>query len=66
MNSITHHPIHYHTWKDIGGPIGILLEGVFCAFVIVSAVGMVVLATFILILDYLAAPFLALVSKLRS
>ncbi len=64
MNSTTQHPLRYHTWKDIGGPLGLLLDGAFCAFVIVAALGMVVFAFCILLLDYLAEPVLALLSKL--
>ena len=66
MNSITQHPLHDHTWKDIGGPIGLVLDGVFCAFVIVAAFGMLVFASVILFVDYLTSPVLALVGKLRS
>ena len=65
MSSITHHALHYHTWRDIGCPIGLLLDGVFCAFVIASAMGMVVLAFFILLVDHLASPVLAFASKFR-
>jgi hypothetical protein len=66
MNSTTHHPLHDHTWRDIGGPIGMLLDGVFCAFIIVSALGMVLLASFVLLVDHLTAPILALASKARA
>ncbi len=65
MNSITQHPLHYHTWKDIGGPLGLLLDGVFCAFVIVAALGMIGFAFVVLVLDYIASPVLALLSKVH-
>jgi len=65
MNPSTSHPVRYHTWKDIGGPIGLLFDGIFCAFVIVSALAMIVFAYLILVIDYAAAPVLYAVSKLQ-
>jgi hypothetical protein len=65
MNSTTRHPLHYHTWKDIGGPLGLLLDSAFCAFVIFAALSMIVFAFFILLLDYITAPVLALLSKIQ-
>jgi len=67
MNSTTHpHPLHYHTWKDIGGPLGLLLDGAFCAFVILAALSMIVFAFFILVLDYIAVPVITFLGKIRS
>lgn len=66
MNSITQHPLHYHTWRDIGGPLGMFLDGAFCSFVIVAAFGMIVFASLILFVDHLTAPVVAFLSKLRS
>ena len=65
MNSTSSHPANYHTWKDIGGPIGLLFDGIFCTFVIVAAMAMIVFAYLILVVDYAAAPVLCLLSKLQ-
>lgn len=52
----------YHTWRDMGGFLGLLLDGLFCVFVIITAFFMMVLATVVLGLDYLVSPVLRAMS----
>ncbi|HEV3272779.1 MAG TPA: hypothetical protein VGZ93_11415 [Candidatus Methylacidiphilales bacterium] len=65
MNTITHDPLLHHTWKDIGGPMGLLLDCVFCSFVILAALGMMVCVLLILLADYAVSPVRAFMSKLH-
>jgi len=57
--------IGHHTWIDVGGFLGLLRDGAFCAFVIVAALFMMLLATTLLALDYLASPVLKFISQSR-
>ena len=67
MQTSSHHPhLHYHTWRDIGGPIGLVLDAAFFVFVLVSASVMLVFCTALLGLNYLFTPFLALTSRIRG
>jgi len=61
-----HHPLHYHTWKDIGGPIGLILDGAFFVFVLISAFFMLVFCSVLLVLDYLLTPILTLGSRIQT
>jgi hypothetical protein len=56
----------YHTWKDVGGFFGLVLDGTFCAFVIVAALFMMALATILLAVDYLASTVLKLISRAQG
>jgi hypothetical protein len=55
--------LRYHTWKDIGGPVGLLLDGLFFIFVLVSAACMLAFCFLILVLDYMFSPIVALMSR---
>ncbi len=46
--------------------LGVVLDGIFCAFVIGAALGMVVLASGILFVERLTAPIVSFFRKLRS
>jgi hypothetical protein len=65
INTITHDPLLHHTWRDIGGPMGLLLDCAFCSFVILAALGMMVFVLLILFVDYAGSSVRALMSKLR-
>ena len=64
MNTITCDPDH--TWRDVGGPIGLLLDGAFCSFVILAALGMMPFALLILLADYAISPVGSFLSKLLA
>jgi len=66
MQTTSHHPLHYHTWKDIGGPVGLILDGTFFVFVLISAFFMLIFCSVLLVLDYLLSPILALGSKIQT
>lgn len=53
----------YHTWRDIGGPIGLLLDICFFCFVVVGAMLMIVVSTVLVVVDYLVKPILDLMSR---
>jgi len=63
MNQITLNPSRVYTRKEVGGPIGLLLDCAFCSFLIVVALGMMAFAFFILLGDYVISPVLALMSN---
>jgi hypothetical protein len=65
MKRITCDPLHDHIWRDINGPIGLLLDCAFCSFVMVVALGMVPFALVILLADYVILPVGAFLGKLR-
>ncbi len=52
----------YHTWRDVGGFFGLIMDGAFCVFVVIAALAMMVLATIILGLDHLASPLTRLLT----
>jgi len=52
--------IRTHTWKDIGGVPGLILDAGFFLFVLLGACAMILVGVIALLLDYLAHPFLAL------
>ena len=42
--------VHFEdTWRDVDGPIGLLLDGAFCSLVILAALGMLPFAFLILL-----------------
>ena len=64
MNTITCDP--YLIWKDVDGPIGLLLDGAFCSFVILAALGMMPFALLILLADHAVSPVESFFSKLPT
>jgi quinol-cytochrome oxidoreductase complex cytochrome b subunit len=67
MKTNSHSPkLHYHTWKDLGGPIGFILDFAFFGFVLVAAFFMMVFCSVLLLLDYLSSPILAFMSRLQT
>lgn len=67
MKIFSHTPARsYHTWKDIGGPIGLILDGAFFVFVLISASFMLVFCTILLCLDYVLSPVLTLGSRIQT
>jgi hypothetical protein len=67
MKMFSHHPKRgYHTWRDIGGPVGLVLDLVFCGFVVVAAFFMIAFCTGLLLLDYLLSPVWAVLSRFRT
>jgi len=50
----------------MGGPIGLILDGAFFVFVLISASFMLVFCTILLGLDHLLAPVLSLGSRIRT
>jgi len=58
--------IRAHTWKDIGGIPGLLVDGVFFLFLLMAAAFMVLLGLGALLLDYLINPFISLLGLLRK
>jgi hypothetical protein len=65
MKKITLNPSHFYTRRDVGGPIGLLLDTAFCSLLILVALGMAAFAFLILIVNYVVSPLLALLNKLR-
>ncbi len=67
MNSTTHpHNLRYHTWRDVGGFFGLVLDGAFCAFVMFAAFLMLAFCSVLLVLDYLVSPLLMLSSRFKK
>jgi hypothetical protein len=67
MKNLTHAPKWgYHTWKDLGGPLGLLIDGIFLAFVVIAAFFMIVLSCIVVSLDYLFAPVLNFVTRPKA
>ncbi len=54
------------TWRDIDGPIGLLLDGVFCSFVFLVALGMMPFALLILLADYVISPAWGFIAQAES
>ena len=65
MNKITLNPSHFYTRREVGGPIGLLLDTAFCSFLILVALGMTGFAILILAVKYIISPSWALLSKLH-
>jgi hypothetical protein len=65
MNKMTLNPSHFYTRRDVGGPVGLLLDTAFCSFLILVALGMTVFAVLVLIVNYIVSPVFALMNKLR-
>ncbi len=67
MQTTSPHPhLNYHTWKDLGGPLGLVLDGAFFVFVLISASFMLLFCSVLLGLDYALAPLLALGSRIPA
>ncbi len=54
------HSLHYHTWKDIGGPFGLAIDFIFCAGIVLAALFMIVVGSGLVLLDYLVTPVVGL------
>ena len=57
--------IRAHTWIDIGGIGGLLLDGVFFIFLLLVSVIVLAIGAVAVALDYLFSPVLALMSLSR-
>ncbi len=56
----------YHTWRDIGGPVGLFLDLFMFILIIAAAFFMMIVGTGLLLADHVASPVLAFFSRLRS
>jgi len=54
------------TWRDIDGSIGLLLDGVFCSFVVLMAFGMIPFALLILLANYAISPVWGFIERTAS
>ena len=65
MKLLSGHPkLHYHTWRDIGGLLGLILDIAFFGFVMIAALFVLILGVALLFFDYLTAPILAIISRI--
>jgi hypothetical protein len=55
-----------HTWRDIGGMGGLLLDWAFFVFLFFTSAIVLVLGMVVVVLDYVFSPALALVSACRG
>jgi hypothetical protein len=55
-----------HTWKDIGGLGGLLLDFAFFAFLLIVSALVLSVGAIVIALDYLLAPVLSLTSLRKS
>jgi hypothetical protein len=55
-----------HTWKDIGGIGGLLLDAAFFVFLVVMSVIMMFVGLIAVVFAYLAYPVFALLSRCRG
>jgi hypothetical protein len=53
---LTYDPLLYHAWREIDGPLGLLLDCTFCLFVILAGLGLMAFALLILLVDYVISP----------
>jgi hypothetical protein len=56
--------MHYHTWKDVCGPVGLVVDAAVCSFILMTALCTVALAIVILLVSHLIFPFVVLLTKL--
>ena len=63
MNKMTCDPSRNHLWRDINGPVGWLLGVVFCAFLILPALVLVMFALLILLMDHVVLPLKSLLGR---
>lgn len=54
-----------HTWKDIGGISGLVLDAVFFVFLFIVSAFMLLAGFIALILDYVFSPLLSMMSMCR-
>ena len=64
MNKTTLNPSHFYTRRDVGSLINLLLNNIFCFFLILVALDMTVFAFLILIVNYTISPLLSLISRI--
>jgi hypothetical protein len=55
-----------HTWKDIGGLGGLLLDGAFFIFLLIMSAIVLTAGVIALVCDYLIRPVLALLSRFKG
>jgi hypothetical protein len=55
-----------HTWKDVGGIGGLLLDGAFFVFLLITSAVVVVVGSIVVALNYLFSPVLSLLSSFRG
>ena len=53
----------YHTWRDIGGPVGLFLDLLMFGLIIVAAFIMMIIGTGLLLVDHVASPALSLFTR---
>ena len=53
----------YHTWRDIGGPVGLFLDLFMFGFIIVAAFFMMIVGTGLLLVDHVASPVLTMFAR---
>lgn len=51
-----------HTWKDIGGVGGLLLDAAFFVFLLIMSMFVMTVGAIAVVIDYIGSPFLALLS----
>ena len=65
MSGLTHDPLIDHPWKDIGGPIGLLVTVAFLSIVLLAVLGLTAFACLILLSEYVVSPIWDLCCKLH-
>ncbi len=55
-----------HTWKDVGGIGGLLIDGAFFVFLLVMSAVVLVAGSIFVVLDYLFSPLLGLLGTFRG
>ena len=66
MNTITQHPSRYHTWRESGGPIGLVLCICHALFYFVTGLVIIVVALVLLLAHYFISAVSFLLNKLRT
>jgi len=65
MTALTHDPLLDHPWKDIGGPVGLLLTVAFLSIVALAVLGLTAFAFLIVVSEYVVSPTWTLCCKLH-
>jgi hypothetical protein len=65
MTALTYDPLVDHPWKDIDGPIGLLLTCVFFSIVLLVVMGLAAFACLILLSEYVVSPIWGLCGRLH-
>lgn len=56
----TNSHLHYHTWKDVGGVLGLAMDAVYCLIVLIAAVFSILVGTILVGVTYVLAPLRAI------